>query len=73
MAVELCVGGKNLIVLGDFNDCPSSPHLQPRLANTNLKDVSTDPSFTQDGLDGTFGRGSPKESSTTYVRTSPVE
>jgi endonuclease/exonuclease/phosphatase family metal-dependent hydrolase len=59
---ELAKAGEtNLVVLGDFNDFPGSPPLQPLLANTNLKDISIHPTFTSDGLDGTFGRGSPKQ------------
>ncbi len=57
----LKAGKPNIVVLGDFNDFPGSPPLQPLLANTNLKDISTHPTFTNDGLQGTFGRGSPKE------------
>jgi Endonuclease/Exonuclease/phosphatase family len=54
-------GETNIVVLGDFNDYPDSPPLEPLLANTNLKDISTHPAFTNDGLQGTFGRGSPKQ------------
>jgi hypothetical protein len=54
-------GETNIVVLGDFNDFPGSPPLEPLLANTNLKDISKHPSFMSDGLDGTFGRGNPKE------------
>jgi endonuclease/exonuclease/phosphatase family metal-dependent hydrolase len=54
-------GERNIVVLGDFNDFPGSPPLEPLLAETNLKDISEHPKFTHDGLDGTFGRGAPKE------------
>ncbi|MFN8221737.1 MAG: hypothetical protein U0R50_00655 [Gaiellales bacterium] len=54
-------GEKYIVVLGDLNDYPGSPPLDPLLADTDLKDVSTHPSFTQDGLPGTFGRGNAKE------------
>jgi endonuclease/exonuclease/phosphatase family metal-dependent hydrolase len=54
-------GEQHIVVLGDFNDYPGSPPLQPLLAHTNLKDISKHPAFTNDGLEGTFGRGSPKE------------
>lgn len=57
----LNAGEVNIVVLGDFNDFPGSPPLQPLLANTNLKDISTHPTFTNDGLEGTFGRASPKQ------------
>jgi len=54
-------GEQHIVVLGDFNDFPGSPPLEPLLANTNLKDISLHPAFTKDGLDGTFGRASPKQ------------
>ncbi len=56
-----------VVVLGDFNDTPDSPPLQPLLADTDLKDVSDHPSFDtgeftgREGTDergiGTFGLG----------------
>lgn len=60
--------GKNLmVVLGDLNDTPDSPPLQPLLADTDLQDVSAHPSFDtgeftgREGTDergiGTFGLG----------------
>ncbi len=64
-------GETNIVVLGDFNDFPGSPPLEPLLANTNLKDISRHPSFTSDGLEGTFGRGNPKEKFD-YLLLSPV-
>jgi endonuclease/exonuclease/phosphatase family metal-dependent hydrolase len=54
-------GEQHIVVLGDFNDFAGSPPLEPLLANTNLKDISLPPAFTKDGLDGTFGRASPKQ------------
>jgi endonuclease/exonuclease/phosphatase family metal-dependent hydrolase len=60
--------GQNLVVvLGDLNDTPDSPPLQPLLTDTDLKDVSAHPSFDtgeftgREGTDergiGTFGLG----------------
>lgn len=54
-------GEKNVIVLGDLNDYPEASPLAPLLLDTDLKDISTHPSFTQDGLPGTFGRGNAKQ------------
>jgi len=65
---SLRAGGEdNVVVLGDLNDTPDSDPLQPLLAQTDLKDVSTHPVFdvgefnvpasnTSDGI-GTFGLG----------------
>jgi endonuclease/exonuclease/phosphatase family metal-dependent hydrolase len=64
-------GEENVVVVGDFNDFPGSPPLEPLLSKTNMKDVSTHPSFTQDGLTGTFGRGSAKEKFD-YILLSPA-
>ena len=33
-------GEKSIVVLGDFNDSPTSAQLQPLLAGTDLKDIS---------------------------------
>jgi endonuclease/exonuclease/phosphatase family metal-dependent hydrolase len=42
-------------VMGDFNDFPASPPLQPLLAQTDMKDISTHPRFDDGGFPGTFG------------------
>jgi hypothetical protein len=67
----LAKGETNIVVLGDFNDFPDSPPLHPLLANTNLKDISTRPAFTNDGLQGTFGRASAKQKFD-YLLLSPI-
>lgn len=57
---ELRAAGENLVVvLGDFNDTPDSPPLQPLLANTDLRDVSDHPSFDTGEFagKGTYGLG----------------
>lgn len=56
-----------VVVLGDLNDTPDSPPLQPLLTDTDLRDVSEHPSFDtgkftgREGADergiGTFGLG----------------
>lgn len=48
-------GNKFIAIVGDLNDTPASSALQPLLAATNLKDVSTHPSFDDGGRPGTFG------------------
>jgi endonuclease/exonuclease/phosphatase family metal-dependent hydrolase len=45
----------NLVVLGDFNDSPGSPNLEPLLEGTPLKDISTHAKFDDGGFPGTFG------------------
>lgn len=53
---RLVAEGKTFIaIVGDLNDTPASSTLQPLLAGTNLKDVSTHPSFDDGGRPGTFG------------------
>jgi endonuclease/exonuclease/phosphatase family metal-dependent hydrolase len=54
-------GEQNIVVLGDFNDTPSSAQLRPLLKQTDLKDISTHPSFTDDGRPGTFKNGTKNE------------
>jgi endonuclease/exonuclease/phosphatase family metal-dependent hydrolase len=41
-------------VCGDFNDYPAAAPLQPLLAATDLRDVSSHPSFADGGRPGTF-------------------
>lgn len=48
-------GQANVAVCGDFNDDPASATLQPLLAATDLRDVSTHPTFEDGGRSGTFG------------------
>ena len=63
-------GEKNIAVLGDFNDSPDSAQLQPLLAGTDLKDISTHPAFSDDGRPGTFGNGT-KNTKFDYLLLSP--
>jgi endonuclease/exonuclease/phosphatase family metal-dependent hydrolase len=50
-------GEDNVVVLGDFNDTPDSIPLAPLLKQTDLKDISQHPAFTNDGRPGTYGNG----------------
>jgi endonuclease/exonuclease/phosphatase family metal-dependent hydrolase len=55
----IAAGHDKVVVLGDFNDGPDSPPLQPLLAGTDLKDVSTHPVFDTGEFagKGTYGLG----------------
>jgi endonuclease/exonuclease/phosphatase family metal-dependent hydrolase len=64
-------GQTNVIVLGDFNDTPDSAPLAPLLAQTDLRDITTHPSFTSDGRPGTFGNGT-KSNKIDYILLSPA-
>jgi endonuclease/exonuclease/phosphatase family metal-dependent hydrolase len=64
-------GQTNVIVLGDFNDTPDSAPLAPLLAQTDLRDISSHPSFTSDGRAGTFGNGA-KGNKIDYILLSPA-
>lgn len=48
-------GEQYVAVVGDFNDFPGSPPLDPLLAQTDLKDISTHAGFDNGGREGTFG------------------
>jgi endonuclease/exonuclease/phosphatase family metal-dependent hydrolase len=50
-------GVSYVAVLGDFNDTPTSAPLAPLLTGTDLRDISTHPSFDDGGIGrpGTFG------------------
>src|SRR5581483_1270367 len=63
-------GGTNIAIVGDFNDFPDSPPVAPLLVDSDLKDVSTHPNFTDDGHPGTFGNGT-KTQKFDYVLLSP--
>jgi endonuclease/exonuclease/phosphatase family metal-dependent hydrolase len=64
-------GKKFIAIVGDFNDTPDSAALQPLLASTNLKDVSTHPSFDDGGRPGTFG-ASTASNKIDYLLLSPA-
>jgi endonuclease/exonuclease/phosphatase family metal-dependent hydrolase len=48
-------GEEFVAVVGDLNDTPDSPPLQPLIANSELKDVFLHPAFDNGGFPGTFG------------------
>ena len=59
---RLGADGEELIALvGDLNDTPDSPPLQPLLADTDLRDSTTHPKFAGDGRPGTFGSGNARD------------
>jgi endonuclease/exonuclease/phosphatase family metal-dependent hydrolase len=64
-------GEQNIVVLGDFNDTPSSAQLRPLLKQTDLKGISTHPFFTDDGRPGTFKNGT-KNEKLDYLLLSPT-
>jgi endonuclease/exonuclease/phosphatase family metal-dependent hydrolase len=64
-------GESHVVVAGDLNDTPDSTPLAPLLAQTDLKDISTHPSFTSDGRPGTYKNGT-KGNKIDYVLLSPA-
>jgi endonuclease/exonuclease/phosphatase family metal-dependent hydrolase len=64
-------GEQHVLVVGDFNDTPMSAELRPLLKQTDLKDISTHPSFIDDGRPGTFKNGT-KNDKIDYLLLSPV-
>jgi endonuclease/exonuclease/phosphatase family metal-dependent hydrolase len=63
-------GEKNIAVVGDLNDTPTSDPLSPLFA-AGLKDVSEHPSFSDDGRPGTFKNGTTSQK-LDYVLLSPA-
>ena len=57
-------------VLGDLNDFPASPSMDPLVKQTDLRDVSTHP--TWQGDPGTYGTGKSKSSKIDYILLSPA-
>jgi endonuclease/exonuclease/phosphatase family metal-dependent hydrolase len=60
-------GHTRIAVVGDFNDTPQSDPLKPLVANTDLQDVSTHPTYQADGR-GTYGTSRDKID---YILLSP--
>jgi len=55
-------GATLIAVVGDFNDIPGSAPLAPLLEQgSDLRDVSTHPTFVDDGRPRTFGNGTKAE------------
>jgi endonuclease/exonuclease/phosphatase family metal-dependent hydrolase len=61
---------KFVIVAGDLNDFPTSPFLAPLLAETDLRDVMTHPSYS--GLPGTFDTCKSASQKIDYILLSPA-
>jgi endonuclease/exonuclease/phosphatase family metal-dependent hydrolase len=60
------------VVAGDFNDTPDAAPLVPLLASgSDLRDISTHPSFDDGGRPGTYGNGT-KSGKIDYILLSPV-
>jgi endonuclease/exonuclease/phosphatase family metal-dependent hydrolase len=65
-------GFQFIAVLGDFNDTPNSPPLQPLLQPASgLTDIMQHPAFTSDGRAGTFDTGS-ASNKLDYILLSPA-
>jgi endonuclease/exonuclease/phosphatase family metal-dependent hydrolase len=64
-------GETNIVVLGDLNDTPDSAALGPLLAETDLKDITTNETFTSDGRVGTYKNGA-KAQKIDYLLLSPT-
>ena len=62
-----------MVVLGDFNDIPTSSPLEPLLDDTDLRDVSEHPTFDTGDFDGTgtFGLGNDNQK-LDYLLLSPA-
>jgi endonuclease/exonuclease/phosphatase family metal-dependent hydrolase len=69
-AALVTAGERNIAVVGDLNDTPSSFPLKP-LLDTDLKDVSTLGSFDDGGFPGTYG-GSTASNKIDYILLSPA-
>jgi endonuclease/exonuclease/phosphatase family metal-dependent hydrolase len=66
----LADGSTMVAVVGDLNDDPTSPALEP-LIGTDLRDISTHPQFDFGSRKGTFGSGNEKDK-IDYVLLSPA-
>ena len=64
-------GQRHVAVVGDMNDTPESPPLEPLLKGTDLRDIFEHPNFVPDGRPGTFGNGA-KSSKIDYLLLSPA-
>jgi endonuclease/exonuclease/phosphatase family metal-dependent hydrolase len=63
-------GEQHIAVVGDFNDTPDSGPLAPVLTKTDLRDITTSNTFTNDGRPGTFGNAT-KSEKIDYLLLSP--
>jgi endonuclease/exonuclease/phosphatase family metal-dependent hydrolase len=67
----VAAGETNVAVAGDFNDTPDSAPLAPIFGGTDLRDISTHPSYAGDGRPGTYGNGT-KSQKIDYILLSPA-
>jgi endonuclease/exonuclease/phosphatase family metal-dependent hydrolase len=65
------MGIKNIAILGDFNDTPSSAPLSPLIEGTDLKDIFLHPTFDDGGYPGTYGNCS-AENKIDFILLSPA-
>jgi endonuclease/exonuclease/phosphatase family metal-dependent hydrolase len=64
-------GASNIAVVGDFNDTPDSDPLKPLIQGTDLKDISEQSAFDDQGRPGTFGNGT-QSNKIDYILLSPA-
>jgi endonuclease/exonuclease/phosphatase family metal-dependent hydrolase len=64
-------GETNIAVVGDLNDTPDSQALASLIQNTDLKDITTHPTFQSDGRPGTFANGT-ASNKIDYILLSPA-
>jgi endonuclease/exonuclease/phosphatase family metal-dependent hydrolase len=64
-------GEQNVVVVGDFNDIPTSKPLAPLLKKTDLQDITTSPKFKPDGRPGTYANGAASQK-IDYLLLSPA-
>jgi endonuclease/exonuclease/phosphatase family metal-dependent hydrolase len=61
-----------IAIVGDFNDSPDRPPLQPLLGEgSDLRDISTHPDFDHGGFPGTFGSSGARDK-IDYILLSPA-
>jgi endonuclease/exonuclease/phosphatase family metal-dependent hydrolase len=65
-------GQDNIIVLGDFNDFPGRPTLQPLLSGTDLVDVADLPNFADGGFPGTYSPCTKLDDKIDFILLSPA-
>lgn len=60
-----------IAVVGDMNDYPASKPMKPLLAQTNLTDLSSHPSYDDGGYPGTYGSCTNIKKKIDYILLSP--
>jgi endonuclease/exonuclease/phosphatase family metal-dependent hydrolase len=64
-------GATYIAITGDLNDSPDSDPLGPLIRDTDLRDASTHPKFTDDGRPGTYKDGHARDK-LDYILLSPA-